>query len=151
MVTRPEETLRGVCAFLGEEYTPAVLAMENASDHLKKLNPKKNGQVNRQNPLSIEFIGRYRQIISKAELAFMQRYAGRDILAYGYELDPIRFSPVENLHFALIDLPANLARMLSWRGLEAIQHNFPGILGRKPARKMVLRRQNGKQTGIETA
>ena len=151
MVSRPEETLREVCAFLSEEYTPAMLAMEGALDHLKKLIDGSEERPGQQGALSTAFIGRYRQAVSKYEIAFMQRYAGRDMLAYGYSLEPIHFSFAERLHFTLIDWPINLVRMLSWRSLEAIQHHFPAYLGRRPARKMVIRHPRSQPFGIESA
>ena len=119
LVTHPEETLCDVCAFLEEGCTPAMLMSKEHMGH--------------KGALSTAFIGRYRQAVSKYEIAFMQRYAGRDMLAYGYSLEPIHFSLAERLHFALIDWPINWLRMLSWRSLEAIQRHFPAHLSRRPA------------------
>ncbi len=150
MVSQPEETLREVCAFLGEEYSPAMLTMVGALDHRDKLSQRSSGQPGQQGPLSTEFIGRYRQVIPRPEIAFMQRYAGRDMLAYGYTLEPIRFSLGERLRFACVDWPVNLARMAAWRALEAIQHRFPAQVGRKPASKMVIRRHSSGHSRAET-
>ncbi len=118
MVSQPEETLREVCAFLGEEFTPVMFTP--------------NGRIGHKGPISTEFIERYRGVISKREIAFMQMYAGRDMLAFGYRLEPIELSLQNWLRFCLIDWPVNLARMMAWRSLEAIQHHFPAQFGRQP-------------------
>ncbi|HET7378026.1 MAG TPA: sulfotransferase, partial [Anaerolineae bacterium] len=96
LVTHPEETLDDVCVFLKEGCAPAMLMSKEHMGH--------------KGALSTAFIGRYRQAISKYDIAFMQRYAGRDMLAYGYSLEPIHFSFAERLHFTLIDWPMNLVR-----------------------------------------
>ena len=150
MVTHPEATLREVCAFLDEEYTPAMLAMEGAPDHRDKLSRGSTGQPG-QSPLAADFIGRYHEVIARREIAFMQMHAGRDMLAWGYPLEPIRFSRWERLHFYGVVWPLNLARMLTWRTLEAVQHHFPAQMGRKLAPHRVLGRSGSTHGGVETA
>jgi len=135
LVSQPEATLREVCAFLDEEYTPAMLTMEGAPRFRDKLG---SGSGSEPSPLSPAFIGRFRQAIPKREIAFMQAYAGREMVAYGYALEPIQFSFGEQLVFSLVDWPLNLARMTTWRTVEAIQHHLPARLGRKPAPNMVM-------------
>ena len=68
----------------------------------------------------------------------MQMYAGREMLAYDYVLEPNRFSISNRVRFRTVDWPLNLGRMFAWRGLEAIQHNFPTVLGRKPGQRMIV-------------
>jgi Sulfotransferase family len=136
LVSRTEETLREVCEFLGEAYTPAILTMEGAPSYRDKLGDGSNGKPE-QSPVSTDFIGRFRQVMSKPEMAFMQVYASRDMVAYGYQLEPVQFSLSERLMSYFPNWSANLARMVSWRTLEAIQHNFPALLGRNPSSHML--------------
>ena len=138
LVSQPEETLREVCVFLGEDFTPGMLTMEGAPDHRAKLSRGSNGKPG-LSPVSTDYIGRYRQGVPMREIAFMQAYAGREMEAWGYPLEPIRFSPDDRLRFYFIDWPGNLVRMAAWRALEAIQRNFPARLGRRPAPNMVMR------------
>lgn len=137
LVREPEATLREVCAFLGEEYTPAMLTLENAPSYRHKA-AAVSDSPSRGEAISTAFIGRFRSTISKREIAFMQAYAGREMTAYGYELAPLCFSLRDWLAFYLLDCPANLARMVSWRTVEALQQNLPALFGRKLGNRMLV-------------
>lgn len=150
MVTEPEDTIRQVCAFLGETYVPEMLAMTGAPEHVEKMT--KGGRlVDPAHPLSEEYIGLYRGRIPKNELAFMQMYAREEMLRYDYAPEPIDLSGSERLRFVAIDWPLNLGRMAAWSGLETIQHRLPGIVGRKPSRKMIIKQNERSRPTIETA
>jgi hypothetical protein len=68
------------------------------------------------------------------------------MLAYDYALEPVAFALRDWLHFLVIDWPLNLARMGTWRTVEAIQHNFPAQFGRKPGRRMMINPDNSGQS-----
>jgi hypothetical protein len=144
MVTYPEATLREVCAFLDEEYHPAMLVMAGAPRFQREIGSA-SGNGSGQSPLSTEFIGRYRQALSQREIAFMQMHAGREMAAFGYALEPIQFSPGERLRFWLVDWPVNLLLMLAWRAVESIQRRSPAQAGRKSGAKKAIRRQGSGQ------
>ncbi len=144
MVSQPEEVLRDLCAFLGEDYTPVMLTMDGAPEHRDKMIRGTDGQSG-PSPVSTDYIGRYRGVIASREIAFMQRYAGRDMLAFGYSLEPIEFSLPDRLHFYFVDWPVNVARMATWRAVEAIHHRFPGQIGRKPGARMVISRHSSAE------
>lgn len=141
LVCHPEPTLREICTFLDEAYTPAMLTMEGAARYREKGAARFEG-ISRENPISTAFIGRYRAVVPKREIAFMQAHAGRAMTEFGYQLEPFELSLRDWLLFGVVDWPANLVRMLAWRTVEAIQHAFPGIMGRKPGARMIV------QTGI---
>lgn len=145
MVTQPEETLREVCALLGEEFSPGMLTMEGIPRF------QRAGVGPGQSPISTAFIGRHRQRISGRELAFMQAFAGRDMLACGYDLEDIRLSLGDRLVLYSIDWPANLARMVVWRTQEQIRRKLPARsrLGLVP--QTVLRRRDGREHRTEPA
>jgi hypothetical protein len=136
LVRRPEATLRMVCAFLDEEYVPAMLSMDGAKEYRQKRSHGRDIQPG-DSPLSEAFIGLYRGAIPPRELAFMQRFAGREMARYGYQLENLRFSTADRLRLAA-DYPLNLARMIVWRGLEGLQQNLPGVFGRAPSANMIL-------------
>jgi hypothetical protein len=117
---RPEETLRQVCAFIGEEYTPAMLTMSGAPDHR---NTGGNSSFGRIEPgvISTRPVGRFREVLSAADVAFIQMWAGGDMKALGYSMEPVQFSPGRRLAFYFVELPLNLARMLGWLALDAIK------------------------------
>jgi hypothetical protein len=137
LVSQPEKTLVAVCDFLGEEYTPVMLTMSGAPYHRDKLMQKSGSNASEQ-ILTDEFIGAYRGVVPPREIAFMQLWAGREMVAYGYELEPIHFSLGDWVSFFSTDFPANLLRALAWRGVEAVHDRLPMLFGRKPDPKYMV-------------
>jgi hypothetical protein len=135
MVLQTEQVLRKVCDFLGEDFVPGMLTMEGAPDHRNKL-ARTAQNTNGASPLSASFIGKYRQTISKYEIAFIQNAANEELRVFNYPIDKLNFSPAEKLYYGTYTLPVNLLRMTGWRLVETIQHNFPAYFGRKPRGKM---------------
>jgi hypothetical protein len=137
LVTQTEKTLKEVSSFLGEAYEPAMLAMKSAPKLRSKL--LKDRQINPdQNLLSPKYLGLFRQNISKREIAFIQLHAGRKMRTYGYPLDDIAFSPGEWFSFAAIEWPNQWARMMGWITIETLQQYLPGLIGRKPGKRMII-------------
>jgi hypothetical protein len=148
LVQNTEATMRAVCRFLDEDYTPAMLAMAGSPGHRSKVlqgAESTGGAV----ALSPGFIGRYRGKISQEEIAFMQAYAGRQMAAFGYRREPLSFSPVEWARYTLTSHPANLFRMTIWLTREALQQRFPGRARRRPSQAMLLPSGAG-DTGIQS-
>jgi hypothetical protein len=148
LVQNTEATMRAVCRFLDEDYTPAMLAMAGSPGHRSKVlqgAESTGGAV----ALSPGFIGRYRGKISQEEIAFMQAYAGRQMAAFGYRREPLSFSPVEWARYTLTSHPANLFRMTIWLTREALQQRFPGRARRRPSQAMLLPSGAG-HTGIQS-
>ena len=109
--SRPEETLREVCHFLNEEFSPGLLTMENAI----RFGDNDGHGVAELPWKATSRIGEDPAVMSGREVAFMQTYAGRELMAWGYRLQPIQFSLADQVMFRLIDWPANLAGILAWR------------------------------------
>lgn len=149
LVAQPEATLREVCDFLDEQYTPAMLTMEGATKHRARLSQGKELKPG-QSPVSTEYLGRFRQKVAGREIAFMQLHAGRKMRTYGYSLEPSHFSLQEWLSFIFIEWPNQLARLLAWQTVETIQHNFPGQLGRRPGQRMIVDTSVGEPNQLET-
>ncbi|HSA62358.1 MAG TPA: sulfotransferase [Nitrospiraceae bacterium] len=138
LITDTETVLREVCDFLGEDFTPGMLAMEGDPNFRAGL----GGHLQRtaESPvLSADFIGKYRGRISKRELLFMQAYSRGEMLEFSYELDDIRLSPRERLLFSLFDFPSNFLRQTAWRSVEAAQQQFPRIFPRRIASAKLIR------------
>jgi Sulfotransferase family len=121
LASQPEETLRDICAFLNEEYSPAMLTMAGAPSHRDRGGNSSYGK-REQGRISTSSIGRFRQVLSKRDIAFMQVHAKHDMADYGYQPEPIQFSLSDQLLFYLVDWPNNLARMIAWRTKEAIDN-----------------------------
>ncbi len=111
LVSLTEKTLREVCDFLNEEFSPGMLAMENA---IRFGNNDDNGVSESQSSVEPRN-GNSHKAMSRRELAFMQTYAEREMMDWGYRLHPIRFSPADHLMFRCVDAPTNLAGMFAWR------------------------------------
>ena len=112
LVTRPEETVALVCAFLGETYMPEMLLMKDVP-RFKSLSSAG------RSPITTEHIGRYRRSVPARELAFMQMMAGREMLAYGYSLDRLDISLADRLFLMLFEWPSDLIHAVAWRSLVA--------------------------------
>lgn len=138
LINHTEQVLREICDFLDEKYISTMPAMEGAPNHRTKLSQGLHN-IQETNILSRDFIGRYLQVIPKREIAFTQAFAGIEMVKLDYPLDPIRLSVSDRFAFALIDWPLNLFRMVIWFSKEAIQHNFPGLFGRKPRAKKIVK------------
>ncbi|HEY0605030.1 MAG TPA: sulfotransferase [Herpetosiphonaceae bacterium] len=128
LIADREATLREVCDFLGEEFIPGMVTLENAmrfSDdpRLDRVTdvPESIGAANVE-PSSA---------VSRRELAFMQSYAGQEMLAYGYSMGSLRLSLKDRLVLALVDWPTNMARAAVWHALETLHASFPAQITRK--------------------
>jgi hypothetical protein len=117
MVLRPEETMAEVCQFLGESYTPAMISMESAPRFKNKRHPDSEPG---SSPLSAEFIGRFHSGLSGSEVAFIQKYAGRQMSDYGYRPVVDCFSPLKKLRHIRY-WSVNMARMAGWYALKSIR------------------------------
>jgi hypothetical protein len=114
MVMNPEATMGEICQFLGEPYTPSMIAMENVPRFREKdyLAVRPN-----LNPLTAEFIGRFRRKLSTEDVAFIQKYAGQQMNSHGYLPVPIDLSTLKKLR-SLPYWGINVAHMLGWHILK---------------------------------
>jgi hypothetical protein len=131
LVTEPEVTARQVCDFLGENYIPAMITLEGAPEFIRKIPDDVSKNIS-GTPVYTDFIGRYRHVIPKTEIAFMQLMLGREMKRHGYTLDAINLSRQEVVQYYINTLPLNLSRMFTWLTMNYLQLNFPSRFGRKP-------------------
>jgi Sulfotransferase family len=94
LVTRPEESLREVCAFVGERYEPAMLRLDAA----RRYDPERTGADGC--PISAAYVGRHRGRVGAADLALIQGIAGRAMAELGFALDPPPLGIAALLHRA---------------------------------------------------
>jgi hypothetical protein len=128
LAQQPEETMRMVCDFIGEPFMPAMMTMTGAPRYYKEGANTSFEQV-KPGVISTKSIGRFSQIISQWEIAFIQTFAGRVMAQFDYELAPVRLSIGERLAY-LAALPLGLMRMVLWLTLD----KFHEVKGR-PVRK----------------
>jgi hypothetical protein len=110
LIERPEETLREICAWIGEEFHQGMLSLEGAmrfgEDGLE-------GDEHRFGPEVGEASARQRQM-SKPETAFLQAWAGEEMSALGYAGETVHLSTRESLKYHIVDGPANLIGAVLW-------------------------------------
>jgi hypothetical protein len=118
LAREPVATTSEVCAFFGEEFDPAMMAMTGAPEHehgnssFTDLAPK---------AISTKPIGRYRTLLSASEIAFIQLAAGRAMRRLDYELDPVEFPAGHRVEFALRRAPLGMGRMAAWSVRERVE------------------------------
>lgn len=116
----PEGTMREVCAFIGEEYIPEMLAMSGASDHTSSGGNSSFGKIE-PGKISQKPIGRYREVLSNIEIAYIQLVAGKFMTHLGYEHALVKLSAKEMLKFYGQVVPSSLMRTFGWILLNEIK------------------------------
>jgi hypothetical protein len=103
LARRPEQTLRRVCEFVGEDFAPEML--HQSADGWHEPRPR---------AFTTDSIGRFRRDLSPREIALIDLVARRGMRELGYVSAGVRLSPWERLRFTLVDLPLNGVRMARW-------------------------------------
>lgn len=119
LAQNPEQTLRDVCTFIGEDYAPEMLTMKGAPDHRETGG---NSSFTRFKPgtISTRSIGRFRKVVPQPDLAFIQFSTRRGMKRFDYDVEPLSLSNTEWARFYLVDLPHYLLRLYAWLALEGV-------------------------------
>ena len=64
--------------------------------------------------ISTRSIGRFRKVLDKRDIAFIQACAKRYMKAFDYSMESLNFSFADRSEFYLLDLPLNLVRLGGW-------------------------------------
>jgi hypothetical protein len=109
LITRPEETLRKICEFIGEDFLPRLLTLEGAmrfgEEGASEPGPE-NGKPVRSRSMS------------KHEVIFLQAWAKKEIQALGYPKEYTQRSSKDILRFYAVDGPANAFGAMLWNLLK---------------------------------
>lgn len=127
LAASPETSLRGVSRFIGESYDAGMLTMEGAEEFRSTGGNSSYGAFD-AGTISTRSIGRFRDALSDAEIAFVQGRAGAKMRAHGYELVPLPMTRGARIRYWVRDLPLNAAKFVGWRARERLYD----ILGRSP-------------------
>lgn len=107
LVSRPAETLRNICDFIGEEYSTDMIAMQSEkrfADHADR----EDGSLS---PLSTEYIGRFRGRLTPFEIGFIQQQSKDLMDANCYLPEPVHF----NRTVTAFDWLFSTASLLGWQ------------------------------------
>jgi len=126
LASHPEETLLQVCDFIDETYTPAMLTMTGAPEHLEQRGDSAFEKF-ALGEISTRSIGRFHKVISKREIALIQLLVGRYMNEFGYKIDLVRLSLGERLLFYTVTLPVSAARITRWLAFK----KFRDLQGRR--------------------
>jgi hypothetical protein len=121
LVGNCERALRDICAFVGEAFVPEMLTLEGAMRFGEERGDADETRAGSPAPLA------------PREMAFIERFAAREMASLAYPPIPVRLARAERLAYALVDWPINLARAAAWEVLEALQHRTPPQVGRRVA------------------
>ena len=118
LIFRPDETLRELCNFMGEAYSPLMLTMRDAELFRDEGG---NSSYGSRDPgvISTSSIGRFRNVLTRRQIAYMERAAGREMTSFGYILDNPDLSMADKAINQLFESPINKARGAAWRTREA--------------------------------
>jgi hypothetical protein len=105
LVTSPEQTMREVCSFLEEEFRPSMLMLEGVRRY-----EDLRAAVGGRSPISTAYVGRFRARLDPCDLAFIQKVAGKQMLALGYVPEPVSLTARQRIHSTLV-WPRALARL----------------------------------------
>jgi len=120
IATEPEASLREICSFIDEPFTEQMLSMEGAPVFRDK---GSNSSYEPRDPgvISTGSIGRYRQVLSPRQVAFMQVVAKEEMASFGYQPETLDLGARQRLGFAIHDVPVESAHLLVWRTREAFR------------------------------
>ncbi len=119
LASQPQQTLKGIFDFLGEEFAPDALSMSGARDYRDSGGNSSFGTIE-PGTISTKSIGRFRQVLSEREISYIQWFAGAEMEKLGYIPEPIHFQSREKISY-LSELPLNLARMYGWVTLTSLK------------------------------
>lgn len=120
LAKQPEETLQEICEFIDEPYVPEMITMQGAKK-FREQGSNSSYEQRKPGSISTSSIGRYRQVLSPRQIAFIQSIAKQEMKDFAYELDPIELDSADRLKLIFSDWPRNMALLLTWRVREAIK------------------------------
>jgi hypothetical protein len=125
LAAHPEQTLRRICDFIDEAYTPEMLTMKGATTFRSKGSNSSYGE-RKPGVISTSSIGRFRQVLTPQQILFIQKHAGKEMREFDYQDEPIKLSPIGQLLFTVFKHPFDRTRMSLWR----IRHRYLNLKGR---------------------
>ena len=124
LASEPEKTLQEICAFIDEEYTPRMLTMKGAKTFRQQGSNSSYGE-RKPGVISTSSIGRFREVLTPRQIAFIQGQAREEMLEFDYQLDSITLEGRDQVRFLVADWPLNQALLFAWRVRDAIR-NYKG-------------------------
>jgi hypothetical protein len=123
LVRHPHETMRAICAFIGEPYHETMFGMDGATSFREQggnssYGPREVGTI------SADSIGRFRDVLTARQIAFIDLAAAAPMGRLGYLPEQLELPTGERLRFVLADRPLNTGALIAWRTREAFLQRF---------------------------
>jgi hypothetical protein len=128
IVHDPEGEMRKLCEFIGEAFEPAMLGLGGAEDFRDAGGNSSFGRF-AVGEISPRSVGRFREVLSPRQVAFMEAAAGDAMAKLGYERSNPTLAGGDRLAYTLGTVPANGLKMALWRARE----RWYDITGRAPS------------------
>ncbi len=113
LVSKPEEMLRIICAFIGEEFAPEMLSMQGAQQFRDDGGNSSYGQ-REPGKITASSVGKFRKVLTKYQVVFMQLFSRKSMQDYGYVPEEFQFGMIDWVRFVFFEFPFNVLRMLIW-------------------------------------
>jgi hypothetical protein len=107
----PDSTMRAVCRFIGEPFFEEMMSMNAVPEH-RDAGGNSSFADGTPGSISTRPVGRYREVLTPEDIAFIQLAAGRELEHAGYE--PDRTRPANPIKFLIWYVPRNVVRMVGW-------------------------------------
>ncbi len=121
LATHPERTIREICEFIGEPYAAEMLRMDGAQRFRDQGSNSSYG-AREAGVISTDSIGRFSDVLSARQIAFIHAVADDEMRALGYEVFPVALSHTERVLFGVRDLPLELLRLVAWRTRHSVRN-----------------------------
>lgn len=123
----PEETVRSVCAFIGEPFEPAMLEMGEAPAYAEMLG-RRSGRSGATSGLIVaDHVGGYRGVTPEGDVAFIEAFAGGRMRRFGYGLDHPGLSWARRARLALMEQPGQAARLVASLAVARTHQRSPWV------------------------
>lgn len=120
LVSAPEAAVREVCDFIDEPFAPEMLSLQGAPAFADRGSNSSYGQRT-PGTITTSSVGRFREVLSPRQIAFVQRTARDEMARFGYAPEPVEFPVLGRVCFAVETVPLENARLLAWRAREALR------------------------------
>jgi hypothetical protein len=128
LATDPDASLRALCDFIGEPFEPSMLEMQGARDFRDAGGNSSFGRF-AAGQISTKSIGRFRDVLSSSQIAFMDRHAAEPMRRHGYASADAWAGGGTSLRYRVLDEPWNVAMMVAWHARE----RWHKLSGRRPS------------------
>ena len=84
-----------------------------------------NSSYGRRDPgtISTGSIGRYREVLAPAQIAFAQHTAGDEMRRFGYDVEHLDLRLAQRLRYSVTSYPLEFGRMTAWRTREVVRNH----------------------------